>query len=126
MLRTIGMAVWVTALALAQAPLPYEIRHVEKKSPGCLVSFEYPEITSAAPEVRDRINAGILQVLLRRSIWPASDSGFRSLDEYANTFVRDCEEVHAGSQPHHDLYERKTVRFFRVRAPIFSFQCVAD
>jgi len=129
MLRPIGVAVWVAALAFAQAPLPYEIRHVEKKSSGCFVSFDYPEITSAAPpEVRDRINAGILEVLLRRSDWPASDSGIRSLDEYANTFVRYCKQVHAGSQEfkNRDLYERKTVRFFRFRPPIFSFQCVAD
>ena len=68
MLRLITVTVWLAALAVAQGPLRYETRRIEKNSPGCVVSFEYPEIISAAsPEVRDRINAGILGVLLRRT-----------------------------------------------------------
>jgi hypothetical protein len=129
MLRMITVTVWLTALAAAQGPLRYETRRIEKKAPRCLVSFEYPEIISAAsPEVRDRINAEILGVLLRRSDWPASDSGVRSLDAYAKMFVEYCEKYHAGRNEleNRPLYERKTVKFFRATPPVFSFQCVAD
>ena len=126
MLRLITVTVWLAALAVAQGPLRYETRRIEKNSPGCVVSFEYPEIISAAsPEVRDRINAGILGVLLRRSDWPASDSGVRSLDAYAKTFVEYCEQFHTWSKKR-PLYERKAVKFFRATPPVFSFQCVAD
>src|SRR6266699_4819210 len=123
MLRLITVTVWLAALAVAQGPLRYETRRIEKNSPGCVVSFEYPEIISAAsPEVRDRINAGILGVLLRRTDWPAFDSGVRSLDAYAKTFLNYCEHNEFENRP---WYERKTVKFFRSMLPVFSFQCVA-
>jgi hypothetical protein len=101
---------------------------MEKKTAGCFVSFEYPEITSAgSPEVRDRINAGIVRVLLRRSDWPASDSGVWSLDAYVKMFLKSCEPSKNGSRQSEDraLYERKTVKFFRSTPPVFSLQCVA-
>jgi hypothetical protein len=129
MLRLITVTVWLAAFAVAQGPLRYETRQIEKEAPGCVVSFEYPEIVSAAsPEVRDRINAGVLGALLRRSDWPGSDSGVRSLDAYAKTFLKDCEQLHDGSKEfgNRELYERKTVKFFRSTAPVFSFQCVSN
>jgi len=127
MLRLITVTVWLAALAVAQGPLRYETRQIEKKTPGCVVSFEYPEIISAAsPQVRDRINAGILGVLLRRIDWPASDSGVRSVDEYAETFLKNCDQFHNERIGNRAIYERKTVRFFRSTPPVFSFQCVAN
>src|SRR6266436_3918434 len=48
MLGLITVTVWLAALAVAQGPLRYETRRIEKNSPGCVVSFEYPEIISAA------------------------------------------------------------------------------
>ncbi len=126
MLRLITVTVWLAALAVAQGPLRYETRRIEKNSPGCVVSFEYPEIISAAsPEVRDRINAGILGVLLRRTDWPASDSGIRSLDAYAKTFLNYCEHNGSKEFENRPWYERKTVKVFRSMPPVFSFQCVA-
>jgi len=129
MLRLITMTVWLAALAAAQAPLRYESRRIEKKIPRCVVSFEYPEIMSAAsPQVRDRINAGILEVLLRSTDWPPSSSGVPSLDAYAKTFLDYCEQFHKSSDESEDrdLYERKIVKFFRSTPPFFSFQCVAE
>ena len=52
-------------------------------------NFEYLEIISAAsPQVGDRVNAGIVRVLLRQSNWPAADSVTRSLDAYADVFLK--------------------------------------
>ena len=71
------------------------------------------------------MNAGILRVLLRRSDWPAPDSGVRSLDAYANVFLKQC----AGFQEQPEapeLYEHKLVTIFRYTPPILSFKCDAD
>jgi hypothetical protein len=122
MLWLITVTVWLAALAVAQGPLRYETRRIEKKTVSCVVLFEYPEIISAAsPEVRGRLNAGILRVLLRRSDWPGSDSGSQSLDAYAKTFLGYCEEASEGRP----LYEHKTVKVLRLTPPVFSFQCDA-
>jgi len=106
--------------------LRFELKRVEKKTSTCVITFEYPEIISAAsPQVRDRINAGILRVLLRWSAWPGSDSGFPSLDEYANAFLKQC----AGSQKRPEargLYEHKFVTIFRYTPPFLSLRCEAD
>jgi hypothetical protein len=81
MLRLIVLSVSIVYLGVAQGPLRFELKRFEKKTTGCVITFEYPEIISAAsPQARDRINAGILRVLLRASDWPAADSGARSLD----------------------------------------------
>ena len=119
---TISMVYW----GGAQGPLRFELKRFEKKTTGCAVTFEYPEIISAAsPQVRDRMNAGILGVLLRRSEWPASDSGVRSLDAYANVFLKECADFQ--KQPEaRELYEHKLVTIFRYTPPILSFRCEAD
>jgi hypothetical protein len=129
MVRLSAVTVWLAILAVAQGPLRYETRRIEKETSGCAVSFEYPEIISAAsPEVRDRINAGILRVLLRRSDWPASASDVQSLDAYASMVLNGCEQFHEGSKEFENrpLYERKTVKFLRSTPPVISFQCVAS
>lgn len=116
----------MASLGIAQGALRFELRQVEKKTGACVISFEYPEIISAAsPEVRDRINAGILRVLLRRSDWPGSDSGFHSLDAYANAFLQDCAEFQRRPDPR-ALYEHKFVTIFRYTPPFLSFRCDAD
>jgi uncharacterized protein DUF3298 len=123
MLRLILLTVSIVPWAVAQGPLRFELKLVEKKTPTCVISFEYPEIISAAsPQVRDTINAGLLRVLLRRSDWPASDSGFHSLDAYINAFLKDCAEFQTEPQ-HHELYEHKLVTIFRYTPPILSFRC---
>lgn len=95
---------------------------------GCLIFFEYPEITSAAsPEVRDLINAGILQALLRTT--PANYSDARSLDESAKTFAEYCAQVHdstKGTPADDPMFQRKTVEVFRSSAPVFSLQSVTN
>jgi hypothetical protein len=130
MLRFVVVTVWLAASAAAQGPLQYEMRRTEKKSPGCLVSFEYPEVTSAAsPKVRDRINAGLLRVLLRRSDWPAADSGAESVAAYMKMSFDNCAQFHnwaKGTVAARDLYERKVVTVFRSTAPVFSLRCQAD
>jgi hypothetical protein len=104
-------------LVVAQGPLRFELKRIEKKTTRCVVTFEYPEVISAAsPQARDRINAGILRVLLRRSDWPAPDSGFRSLEAYANDFLTFCASE---SRP---LYQHKRVMIFRYTPPILSFR----
>jgi hypothetical protein len=126
MFRLILLTISIASLGIAQGPLRFELRHVEKKTKACVISFEYPEIISAAsPQARNRINAGILRVLLRRSDWPASDSGFQSLDAYANAFLENCAEFQTEPQAR-ALYERKFVRIFRFTPPFLSFRCDAD
>ena len=122
MLRLIVLAVWIVSLGRTQGPLRFELKRVEKKTTGCVITFEYPEIISAAsPQARDRMNAGILRVLLRRSDWPAPDSGVRSLDAYADAF---CAEFQKGPQAR-ELYQHKLVTIFRYTPPILSFRCEA-
>lgn len=126
MLRIVALAVCVLSAGLAQGPLRFELKRIEKQRPACLITFEYPEIISAAsPEVRDRINKGITQLLLRRSGWPADDSGFRSLDAYANAFLEECSGFQTRPEAH-DLYEHKTVTILRYTPPILSFRCDSD
>jgi Protein of unknown function (DUF3298) len=126
MVRLILLTVSMVSLGVAQGPLRFELKQVEKKTRTCVISFEYPEIISAAsPQVRDRMNAGILRILLRRSDWPGSDSGFRSLDAYANGFLEDCAEFQKQPQ-RRELYEHKFVTIFRYTPPILSFRCDAD
>jgi uncharacterized protein DUF3298 len=126
MFRLMLLAVSVIPLCVAQGPLRFEVKHVEKKTPACVITFDYPEIILAAsPEVRDRMNAGILRILLRRTDWPPRDSGLRSLDSYANEFLKYCAEFQRGPQPR-ALYEHKLVTILRYRPPILSFRCDAD
>jgi hypothetical protein len=126
MFRLLLLAVSMTSLGIAQGRLRFEVKQVTKETRACVTNFEYPEIISAAsPEVRDRINAGILRVLLRRSDWPGSDSGFRSLDEYANGFLKECEDFQSRPE-HRELYEYKMVTIFRYTPPILSFRCDAS
>ena len=123
MLRLIALTVSMVYLGAAEGPLRFELKRVEKKTTGCVISFQYPEIISAAsPQVRDRINAGILRVLLRRSDWPAADSGVRSLDAYANVFLKECADFQTRPEAR-DLYEHKLVTIFRYTPPILSFRC---
>jgi hypothetical protein len=126
MLRLILLIVSFVSLTVAQGPLRFELKRVEKKTKGCVITFEYPEIISAAsPQVRDRINDGILRVLLRRSDWPGSDSGFRSLDVYANAFLKECADFQRGPGAR-ELYRHKFVTIFRYAPPFLSFKCDAD
>lgn len=126
MLRLIVLTVSMAHLGVAQGPLRFELKRVEKKTTACLITFEYPEIISAAsPQARDRINAGILRVLLRRSDWPGVDSGFRSLDAYANAFLDHCAQFQSRPEAR-ELYEHKRVTIFRYTPPILSFRCDAD
>src|SRR5579859_5535994 len=77
--------------AWAQESLRFQRQIVEKHTTGCVATFEYPEIiTAGTSQARDRINAAILHVLLRKTEWPAPDSGFPSLDAYANDFIKGC------------------------------------
>ena len=116
-LRLITLVFSMCFLVVAQGPLRFELKRIEKKTTRCVVTFEYPEVISAAsPQARDRINAGILRVLLRRSDWPAPDSGFRSLEAYANDFLTFCASE---SRP---LYQHKRVMIFRYTPPILSFR----
>jgi hypothetical protein len=126
MLRLILLTVSLLSLAVAQAPLRIEPKRIEKKLPGCIVTFEYPEIISAvSPQARDRMNAEILRVLLRRVDWPAFNSGARSLDAYANVFLEGCAAVE--SEPAaRGLYDHKVVGTFRYTPPILSFRCDSD
>ena len=126
MLRLIVLTVLMVCLGAAEGPLRFELKRVEKKTTGCVLTFQYPEIISAAsPQVRDRINAGILRVLLRRSDWPAADSGVRSLDAYANVFLKECADFQTRLEAR-DLYEHKLVTIFRYTPPILSFRCDAN
>lgn len=125
MLRLILLALSAVLLGNAQGALRFELKHFEKKTKACVIQVEYPEIVSAASgEARDRMNAGILRVLLRASDFLASDSGLRSLDEYANRFLKDCEGFQSRPEAR-DLYEFKRVTIFRYTPPILSFRCDA-
>jgi hypothetical protein len=120
------MAISSVCLAFGQEPLRFELKRFEKKTSSCHVILEYPEITSAAsPEARDRMNVGILKLLLRQNSWPASDSGSRSLEEYVNAFFKECTDEQDRPQPH-PLYMRKFVTIFRYTPPILSFKCEGD
>lgn len=120
MVRLMVLVVSMVYFGAAEGPLRFELKQIEKHTATCVISFEYPEIISAAsPEVRDRINAGIRRVLLQSSAWPASESGLRSLGEYINAFVKSCE---LETRP---LYEHKLVTIFRYTPPILSFKCDA-
>jgi hypothetical protein len=124
--RLIALIVPMAWLASAQGPLRFELKRIEKRTTECLTTFVYPEIISAAsPQARDRINAGILRLLLRRTGWPGSDSGFRSLDAYADDFLKSCKESQ-GTPEARPLYEHKRVTIFRYTPPILSFRCDAD
>jgi len=126
MFRLIVLALSAVCLANAQGPLRFELKRMEKKAGSCVTSFEYPEILSAeSPAARDRMNAGILRMLLRRTGWPATDSGMRSLDAYANAFLAECAEFQQGPAAH-PLYEHKRVTIFRYTPPFLSFRCDAS
>jgi hypothetical protein len=126
MLRLIVLTVSIVYSGIAQGPLRFELKRVEKKTTACVITFEYPEIISAeSPQARDRMNAGILRILLRQSSWPAPDSGFRSLDAYANAFLGECAAFQKRPEAR-ELYEHKAVTIFRYTPPILSFRCDAD
>jgi len=126
MLRLITLIVSMAALAAAQGPLRFELKRLEKRPAGCTLVFEYPEIISAeTPQARDRINAGILRVLLRRNDWPAPDSGFPSLNAYADNFIKFCGEFQKRAEGR-ALYAYKLVTIFRYTPPILSFRCEAS
>lgn len=126
MFRLVLLMASMAFVSFAQGPLRFELKRVEKQTKACAISFEYPEIVSAASsEVRDRINAGVLRVLLRQSDWPGNNSGFRSLDAYADAFLKYCDEYQKRPEAH-DLYEHKFVTIFRYTPPVLSFRCDAD
>jgi len=126
MLRLILLIVTMVSFAVAQGPLRFELKRLEKKTSTCVITFEFPEIISASsPQARDRMNAGILRVLLRNSSWPGSDSGFRSLDAYADAFIGYCAEFQRGPDPR-ELYEHKRMTIFRYTPPILSFRSDTD
>jgi hypothetical protein len=126
LVRLMILTVSMVHLRAAEDPLRFELKRVEKKTTGCSITFQYPEIISAAsPETRDRINAGILRLLLRRSDWPAPDSGARSLDAYANVFLKDCAAFQTRPEAR-VLSERKLVTILRYTAPFLSFRCDAN
>lgn len=125
MFRIIVVAACLGTWAVAQPRLRYETRRFEKKTSNCVVSFEYPEITSAAsPEVRDRIDAGIRKVLLRMTQYPPAPSHFQSLEQYATNFCG-TEHAHPALRGR-KLYEHKIVKFHRSTPPVFSFRCDAS
>jgi hypothetical protein len=125
-LRLIGLTVWMVYSGIAQGPLRFELKRVEKKTTSCVITLEYPEIISAATsQARERMNAGILRVLLRRTDWPANDSGLATIETYAKEFMTYCAEYQKGPQPH-PLQEHKMVTIFRYTPPILSFKCDAD
>jgi hypothetical protein len=125
-LRLIGLTVWMVYSSIAQGPLRFELKRVEKKTTSCVITFEYPEIISAATsQARERMNAGILRVLLRRTDWPAQDSGLATIDGYAKEFMSYCAEYQKGPQPR-PLQEHKMVTIFRYTPPVLSFKCDAD
>jgi len=120
-IRLITLVFSMCFFAIAQGPLRFELKRIEKKTTRCVITFVYPEVISAAsPQARDRMNAGILRVLLRRSDWPAPDSGFRSLEAYANDFMTFC------ASEGRPLYQHKRVTIFRYTPPILSFRCDAE
>ena len=121
MLRLMVLTVSMVYLGTAEGPLRFELKQIEKHTATCVISFEYPEMISASsPEVRDRINARIRRLLLRRSDWPATESGLQSLGEYINAFVKSCE---LETRP---LYEHKLVTISHYTPPILSFKCDAQ
>jgi hypothetical protein len=125
-LRLFAMAMLSVCPASGFQPLRFELKHLEKNTPSCKVIIEYPEIISAAStEARDRINAGILSLLLRQNSWPASDSGSRSLDTYVKAFFEECTD-HQQRLEAHPMYMRKFITVFRYTPPILSFKCEAD
>lgn len=130
MFRQLVLAVCFTCFASAAEPLRFEVKRVEKKTPGCVITFEYPEVLSAASlQARNRINAGLLHLLMRRTGFPGSDSGVHSLDEYATVFLGECRQFHEateGKAPDRELYEHKLITILRYTAPILSFQCDAS
>lgn len=126
MFRLLGLALSAVLLAGAQGPFRFELKRMEKRAGACVTTFEYPEILSAASLVaRDRINAGILRMLLRGSGWPAADSGARSLESYANAFMSECAEFQKRPEAH-PQYEHKRVTIFRYTPPVLSFRCDAS
>jgi hypothetical protein len=126
-LRLLALVVSTACLSFAQGPLRFELRQVERKTAGCgVITFDYPEIMSAAsPEARDKINAGILRVLLRETdIGPPRYAG-RSLATYTAQFFSNCQEFRAwseGKPPFRELYEHKRATIFRYTPPILSFR----
>ena len=126
--RMLALTVSMVCTSIAQGPLRFELKRVEKKSGSCVITFEYPEIISAAtPQARERMNTGIVRVLMQRTDWPARDSGFASVNAYAQEFIKSCPEDQKGRYPR-ELYEHKTVTIFRYTPPILSVKCdaVAD
>lgn len=124
--KLIPLLLLMVGVAFAEGPLRVEFKRVEKTTAQCTVTFEYPEVISAAsPAARDRINAGILRVLLRLSDWPGRDSGLRSLDAYADAFLQSCTEFQKRPEARF-LYEHKRVTVFRSTPPVLSFRCDAD
>jgi len=124
--RLIVLTVSMVYSAIAQGPLRFELKRIEKKTAPCIITFDYPEIISAAtPRARERINAGIRRVLLRQTEWPAHDSGLASIDAYAKDFMTYCAEYQKGPQPR-GLYQHKRVTILRYTPPLLSFKCEAD
>jgi hypothetical protein len=125
-LRLIVLVGSMASLADAQGPLRFELKQLERKTPNCVITIEYPEIVSAAtPQARDRINAGIRRVLLQHTEWPERDSGLPSIDAYAKEFMTHCAEYQEGPQ-RRELYQHKMVTIFRYTPPVLSVKCDAD
>jgi hypothetical protein len=64
---------------------------------------------------------GNSRLLLRRNNWPATDSGFRSVEAYAADYLKNCEEFQG-----RPLYQHKLVTIFRYTPPILSLKFEAD
>jgi hypothetical protein len=132
-LRFLALMVSTSCWLVAQGPLRFEVKRVERKTAGCVITLEYPEVISAASApARDRINAGILRILLRPPQWPpAPSSSIGSLETYVALFLKQCEGFPDGAKggpPDRALYEHKRITIFRYTPPVLSFRCdaVAD
>jgi hypothetical protein len=126
-MRRTAITICLLPFAFAQAPLQFQTRNFEKKARGCEVSFQYPEIVSVpTTEAANRINAAILRTLLQKIDWRPADSDARSMDEYADRYLDDCDELRVGLPASRPVYERKIVTNFRATAPVFSFRCDAN
>ena len=123
-LRVVAFLISIAFSICAQEPLRFERKIIQTRTTGCIATFEYPEIvTAGSSRARDRINSGILDVLLRQTDWPSRASGFRSLTAYIDDFVKDCAAL--PTRPR-QAYVHKGITIFRYTPPVLSFRCVAS
>jgi len=123
-LRAVAFLISIAFSICAQEPLRFERKIIQTRTTGCIATFEYPEIiTAGSPQARDRINSGILDLLLRQTGWPSHASGFRSLRAYIDDFMKSCA---AHPTRYKQAYVHKRVTIFRYTPPVLSFRCVAS